>query len=207
MAKKFDYFATLVTQAEFAVKEAELLLHIMQNYDQQKMPEWLAQMHTLENEADVQIHEVYKHLATEFITPIDREDILLTAQKLDDIVDSIEDVLIQMHMYNVQELHKSALDFAELVLTSTQALTRALTEFQTFKKANSQIKDGIVEVNDVEEEADRLYASAMHELYRDFTGDPLYIMIWSNLFGQLELAVDSCEIVADNLDTIILKNS
>jgi predicted phosphate transport protein (TIGR00153 family) len=207
MAKKFDYFATLENQADFAVQEAELLLHIMKNFDPHKMPEWLAQMHDLENAADAQIHEVYKHLATEFITPIDREDILLMAQKLDDIVDSIEDVLIQMHMFNVLELHKSALSFAELVLASAQALKRALAEFQTFKKANSQIKDHIVEVNDIEEEADHLYATAMHELYRDNTSNPLYIMIWGNLFGQLELSVDSCEIVADNLDTIILKNS
>lgn len=207
MAKRFDYFATLENQADFAVQEAELLLHIMNNYDPQKMPDWLAQMHELENAADAQIHEVYKHLATEFITPIDREDILLMAQKLDDIVDSIEDVLIQMHMYNVLELHDSALSFAELVLSSAQALKRALAEFQSFKKANSQVKDYIVEVNDVEEEADHLYATTMHELYRDNTADPLYIMIWGNLFGQLELAVDNCEIVADNLDTIILKNS
>ena len=207
MAKRFDYFEILEQQGDYAVKEAELLLHIFENFNIEKLPDWLTQMHKLENDADMQIHLVYTHLATEFITPIDREDILATGQNLDDIVDSIEDVLLQIHMYNVQEVGQPAIEFARLILAAATALKKALTEFHSFRKSNNKIRDYIVEVNDVEEEADRLYAKTMNSLFRDHTDNPLFVMIWSNLYAQMELAVDSCEMVADGLDTIILKNS
>ncbi|MCL2137509.1 MAG: DUF47 family protein [Coriobacteriia bacterium] len=207
MAKKFNYFETLEKQGDFAVQEAELLLDIFESFDPLKMPEWLTQMHVLENEADSQIHQILTHLAIEFITPIDREDILSAAQRLDDIVDNIEEVLLQLHMYNITEIHPAAIDFTKLILAATQSLKKALTEFQNFKKSHNQVREYIVEVNDVEEEADRLYAQVMNSLYREHSDDPLYVMIWSNLFAQMEKSVDLCEVIADDLDMIILKNS
>jgi len=207
MAKKFDYFTALEAQGDFAVQEAVLLNEIFDQFDQTKMPVWLQQMHELENSADMKIHEVYTNLATEFITPIDREDILATGQRLDDIVDSIEDVLLKMHMFNVQQIPEPAVSFARLILSASTALVKLLTEFKTFKKSNNKVREYIVEVNDIEEEADRLYAETMNSLYRDHTDEPLYVIIWSNLFGQMELAIDNCEMVADGLDTIILKNT
>ncbi|MCL2632582.1 MAG: DUF47 family protein [Coriobacteriia bacterium] len=207
MAKRFDYFEALENQADFAVKEAELLLEFVENFNFHDYPDWIAQMHTLENAADSQIHTIYTHLATEFITPIDREDILLTAQRLDDIVDSIEDILIQMHMYDVTALPEPAIKLVKLIMDATLALKRALEQFKSFKKSSNQVRSAIVEVNDVEEKADRLYFRTMHSLYREYKDDPLYVMIWSNLYAQMEAAVDNCEVVADNLDMIILKNS
>jgi predicted phosphate transport protein (TIGR00153 family) len=207
MAKKFDYFETLEKQGNYAVLEAEMLLNILRNYNPTNLPTWLVEMHELETAADEQIHQIYSHLATEFITPIDREDILSMGQRLDDIVDFIEDVLQQLHMYNVQEIYNPAFAMAELILNSSQTLKKALTEFRTFKKTSSEVRRYVVEVNDIENQADRVYTEIMLELFRDHTSEPLFVMIWSNLYDRMERVVDACETVADMIDTVILKNS
>ncbi|MDR0459044.1 MAG: DUF47 family protein [Coriobacteriales bacterium] len=207
MAKRFDYFATLEKQIDFAVLESELLLDILKDFQPDKVSGWIITMHQLETEADDQVHEIFTSLATEFITPIDREDILSVGQRLDDIVDYVEDVLQQIHMYNVREIHAPALELTELMRSSTLALKKALTEFHNFRKSSSLVRKYIVEVNDLEEEADRVYAEAMIDLFRSHADDPLFVMIWSNLFARMEKVTDACENVADMLDTIILKNS
>jgi predicted phosphate transport protein (TIGR00153 family) len=207
MAKRFDYFETLAKQGDFAVREAEMLLTVLRDFDPEQLPAMIIEMHELENAADSQIHQIFTHLATEFITPIDREDILSMGQRLDDIVDYIEDVLQLLHMYNVQAIHEPALTLAEIILASTKVLKQGLEEFSGFRKSNKMVRKYIVEVNDLEEQADQVYAEAMNKLFRTYTDQPLFVMIWSDLFARLERVTDACENVADMMDTIILKNS
>ncbi|MCL2151270.1 MAG: DUF47 family protein [Coriobacteriia bacterium] len=206
MAKRFDYFETLQQQGDFAVQEAHLLLDVLNAYDATKLPQQIAQMHRLETEADELIHQIFTHLATEFITPIDREDILQVGQRLDDIVDYVEDVLQYLHMYNVQVIYEPALVLAEIILSSTQVLRKALQEFSNFKKSQ-MLRKYIVEVNDLEEDADQQYLDAMVDIFRNHADDPLFAMVWSNLFYRMERVTDACENVADMIDTIVLKNS
>lgn len=207
MAKRFDYFETLESLSDFAVREAEMLLATFNGYDSDQLPELLVRMHELENAADSQIHQIFMHLATEFITPIDREDILSIGQRLDDIVDYIEDVLQFMHMYNVQEIYQPSLTLAGIILEQAKVLKLGLSEFGSFRKSNKMVRKHIVEVNDLEEEADKVYAEAMNRLFREHTDKPLFVMVWSDLFARLERVTDACESVADMMDTIILKNS
>lgn len=68
-------------------------------------------MHEIEHSADLEAHEITKRLAKEFITPIEREDILLLVHKIDDITDCIEDVLLHMYMYNVRVIKEDAIKF------------------------------------------------------------------------------------------------
>jgi len=207
MAKRFDYFETLEKQGDFAVQEAEMLLSILHDFDTEKMPVWLVEMHECENAADNQLHQIFSHLATEFITPIDREDILKMGQNLDDIVDFIEDILQLLQMYDVQTIYERAFAFAELILSSTRTLKLALAELSSFKKSSSRLRQYIVEVNDIENEADKVYIDAMIELFRNHKDDPLFVMVWSNLYDRMERVIDACESVADMMDTVILKNS
>jgi uncharacterized protein Yka (UPF0111/DUF47 family) len=59
----------------------------MRNFDPQKVPQWVEEMHEIENAADKQIQEIFKNLANEFVTPIDREELNQISLRLDDVVD------------------------------------------------------------------------------------------------------------------------
>jgi predicted phosphate transport protein (TIGR00153 family) len=207
MAKeRFDYFNALVRQGEYAVEEAKKLVDVLRDFRPEDLSEQLEAMHVIENAADDQNHEIFTHLAKEFITPIDREDIIEMAHRLDDIVDYTEDVLQQMYMYDVQELYVNALPMALIMERASTALHGALEEFHNFKKSGP-IAEKVIEVNNFEEEADGLYTESIRDLFQNYRNDPVFIMIWSNVFTRMERCVDACENVADMMATILLKNN
>jgi uncharacterized protein Yka (UPF0111/DUF47 family) len=95
---------------------------------------------------------------------------------------------------------------AVIMERAATALHGALGEFRNFKKGAALAKR-VIEVNDYEEEADRLYTETIRDLYMNHAADPLYILKWSNVFSRMERCVDACENVADMMATILLKNN
>ncbi|GAH94011.1 unnamed protein product, partial [marine sediment metagenome] len=63
-----------------------------------------------------------------------------------------------------------------------------------------------VEINRLENIADRVYRSAMAELFGDST-DMAHIIKWREIYGYMESATDRCEDVADVLEGVALKHA
>ena len=57
-------------------------------------------MHNIEHSADMKKHEMNEALAKAFVTPVDREDLDLLSHKLDDITDTLEEVLYLQYSEN-----------------------------------------------------------------------------------------------------------
>ena len=203
---KYDFFGALVNLGEFASEEAKMLLEILKTYDPKKIREYLNSIHEIENKADKQTHEIFTRIATEFLTPIDREDIAEITLCLDDAVDNIDDVVQQLYMFDIREIHPCAIDMAEITVKATEALLDVLKEFSNFKRSKT-LHGYIVTVNDLEEEADKLFVKTIRNLFKNHVDTPVYIMAWSSLFQRLERCVDSCESVTDRLATAVLKNT
>ncbi|NTU89782.1 MAG: DUF47 family protein [Actinobacteria bacterium] len=202
---QFDYFESFEQVGTLADAEADRLLEILENFDPEKLREQLDEMHEIEHAADMVNHELYINIITEFITPIDREDILILIQELDEIADRIEDVLQYIYMYDIKKILPEAIEMVVIIAKSTEALRQALMEFPKFKKSKT-IRQYIIDVNTYEEEADRLYIATMRELYTSNI-DPIKVLAWTNIFDQLERCCDSCERVAGVMETIMMKSS
>ena len=80
---KFNYFDAFERIAEHACKEAKMLNDILNNYSPNDLAEQIVKLHEIENAADMENHEIYRHLAHEFVTPIEREDIVTLANHAD----------------------------------------------------------------------------------------------------------------------------
>ena len=99
-----DYFGIMSRQAECSLKAAELLETILKDYQPSKVAAWREDMHHIEHSADEVRHDALKRLAREFITPIERDDLLRLIQILDDVTDAIDEVVIELYMFNVARL-------------------------------------------------------------------------------------------------------
>ena len=203
--KDHDYFSMLVGGVSYACEAAEKLYDNMQNFDSGMMSQNIAEMHRIEHEADVAKHEMLEKLLKEVITVIDREDILELASVIDDVTDSLEDVLLRMYMYNVTSLREDALQFASIIIQCCKEMKIMMQEFSNFRKSK-KIKESIIEINRLEEDGDKLFAEAMHRLYAE-GGDAVEIIVWTSLYEQLEHCCDSCEDVASVVERVILTNS
>lgn len=70
----------------------------MNNFDADQLQNKMKEMHVIEHGGDEARHEMIKKLAKEFITPIEREDVVSMADFIDTVTDTIEDVLIRMYI-------------------------------------------------------------------------------------------------------------
>ncbi|MFQ9742869.1 MAG: DUF47 domain-containing protein [Slackia sp.] len=121
--------------------------------------------HEIEHAADKVCHSIFQAVSVDFITPIDREDIISLTQSMDDILDYMEATIQRFYMFNLTSMHPRAIDFARLLLKSCEALKVAMGEFRNFKNSK-KLPALIVKVGDAEEEMDSLFFTAMHGLYR-----------------------------------------
>ena len=203
--KNNDYFGMLVDGVSYSCRAAEALQEDMRDFDHRDLPRHIEEMHEIEHAADLSKHEMLRKLLKEFITSIDREDILELSDVIDDVTDNLEEVLLRMYMYNITSLREEALQFIEIIIKCCNEMKKMMEEFPNFRKSKT-IRDSIIEINHLEEEGDQLFARAMNRLYSE-AEDPVKVLAWTRLFDQLERCCDSCEEVVDVVERVILTNS
>ncbi|MDL2323592.1 DUF47 family protein [Ruminococcaceae bacterium OttesenSCG-928-A16] len=205
MAKKNEYFDTFQTLVDFSCQAAKELQTSLQEFDPMTLQGKMESMHEIEHNADDEKHTMMTKLAQEFVTPIEREDIILLANEIDEVIDKIEDVLMRIYMYNIKAIRPEALAFTDVIVRCTMALQVAMAEFYNFHKSK-EIKQCIIDVNTMEEEGDALYIEAMRTLYTS-DADAVTIVAWSETFDRLEECCDACEHVANVMESVMMKNA
>ncbi len=207
MAKKrFDYFDYFKEVSDIICEAAEHLYATLHGFDVNRLQAEIDAMHEIEHKADIMRHEMVRVLSREFITPIEREDIVSLAQTMDTVVDNIEDVLLRIYMYNVEEIREVAVSFAEVIVKCAKELNTVLSEFKSFKNSKN-IRDCIIAVNHYESEGDKLLVEGIRVLFTDSKNGEKDLFIWTNIYEYLEVCLDSCEDVTDIIESVIMKNT
>jgi len=203
--KGFDYFDYFLKCAEHAKKAASFLHESLSNFDIEKFPAQVEQMHVIENAADELKHEMMMALAREFLPPIEREDIVNLSHELDNVVDALDEIMQRMLMYNVKAIRPETLEFTALIIRCCDALSQAAAEFRHFKRSKT-LAEKLVEVNNLEAEGDALHSKYTRQLFCE-PNSVLDIIVWMNLFEGLENCFDKCERATDLMEGVILKNT
>ena len=193
----FDCFSRLV---EYSCQAANYLHDCMTHFNPATIGQKITEIHEIEHDADKEKHEMMEKLAREFITPIEREDIIQLAQEIDEVTDRIEDVLMRVYMYNLQTIRAEMLAFTEVITRCCYALKKAVEEFPSFRKSKT-IHQYLVDINTLEEEGDRLYVSSVRGLYKE-GGAGALVYAWTNTFDCLERCCDACEHVANVVESV-----
>jgi uncharacterized protein Yka (UPF0111/DUF47 family) len=127
------------------------------------------------------------------------------SSEIDDITDSIEDVLMRISMYNIKVIREDAIELAKLVVNCCEELRDIMAEFKNFKKSK-EIHKHIVEINRLEEVGDSLYFKSLQALFNS-SEPPVGIIAWHEIYNQLEKCCDTCEHAADVVESVIMKNT
>lgn len=207
MARKRDedYFERFVSLVKYSCEAADLLKDVLANYQTEELQIKMKDMHVIEHQADIEKHLMMQKLAKEFITPIEREDIMEMAHQIDNVTDAIEDVVMRLYMFDILEVRPEALELSKVICKLCDALKTALMEFSNFRKSKN-LHSLIIEINRLEEDGDRIYMEAMRNLYVS-SKDTIEIIRWTKTFDCLEKCCDVCENVADVIESVIMKNS
>lgn len=173
--------------------------------DQKRLPYYAKKILNLEHKADTLCHRLTHEAEQTFITPIDREDIHLLANSLDNIIDYIEDIATKLLLFNRIKHTKESKEFITLIHKASGVIESLVTLLQHRDKYRDEMKNSITTLHTLEHNGDVLFRSAMKYLFTK-EKNPIAIIKWKDLYENLELIMDECEKTADIIGIIIVKN-
>jgi len=198
--KFFDLFQA---SAENMVKAAQSLKEMINDWEHVEGK--VAEITELEHKGDTITHEIMSRLNRTFVTPFDREDIVQLAHVLDDVTDFIHAAADAMLLYKVERPGERANELADIILQATEEIEKVLPQLKKRIILSSVLKR-CVEINRLENLADRVYRSAIAELFDNST-DMAHIIKWREIYAHMESATDRCEDVADVLEGVAIKHA
>ena len=193
----YDDFLALAEQ----IRRGAVLLEEMFGPDR---PIWdkADEIKEVEHKCDFLTHEIIQRLHRTFVTPLDREDIHTLARSLDDVMDAIDASAAVVRLYQIVQVRPDARELARLVKASADQMVLALRALER----RQGVAEPAVEINRLENEADRAHQIALRRLFEE-EKDPIAIIKWKEILDFLEDATDRCEDVANVLEGVVVKHA
>lgn len=154
-----------------------------------------------EHRCDTLTHDTIQRLHRTFVTPFDREDLYALTTSLDDVMDAIDHAATLVRLYRIARIRDGARELAHAVSGASERLHQALDALAHKKPVHPHT----VEINRLENEADRIYQEAVRDLF-DVETDPVTIIKWKDMYDVLELITDRCEDAANVVEGIVVKH-
>jgi uncharacterized protein len=196
------YFDLLAALAQHLVHGSSLLAELL-GADRAGREKLADEMHEVEHLADDATHSIMRRLNQTFVTPFDRADISGLASALDDCMDEMDEAAELIVLYKIDALPDRVSEQVQVLQRCAELTADAMPRLRSMDK----LADYWVEVNRLENQADKLHRKLLAQLFDDLAGDPVLLMKLKEIVEVLENAADSFEKVANMVETIALKES
>ncbi len=205
MKKKNNYFYDSFTNLmDYALEAMSILTKGLEDFRNINLLEFKNNVHKVEHEADVLKHEYEEKLAKEFITPIDREDIFVLYDNIDDLIDSIDEVSYKLYLRNYTLLPNNLNIMIEKSYEAIKSLKEIFVNFRNIDKKS--IMDPLInKVIVIEEEMDKIYEENVHDLYVE-SNDYDKNRTFEKVYSYFEYITDKCRDVCKTILIIMYKN-
>ena len=203
MPREEKFFDLFEESARNVVRAADGLKELVDTWT--NIEGRVSEITELEHYGDTIAHQIMAQLNRTFVTPFDREDIALLAHSMDDIIDLIHAAADAMLIYKIDRPSQRAKELADIIVQATAEVERAVNGLRR-RAELKKILERCVEINRLENMADRVFRSAMAELFDD-TVDIAQVIKWREIYEHMESATDRCEDVANVLEGVALKHA
>ena len=160
--------------------------------DPKRLEELAGKIKQEEHGADATTYEIMQRIDRSFVTPLDREDIHMLANRLDNVVDLIDGTARRATMFHITERRDTAIALIDVLVATCEVLSAGVRDVRKPAEVHKVAR----KVKELEERADALYAKAIGALFQG-NPNPLDVIKWKEIYDNLEHAVDECEDVAN----------
>jgi predicted phosphate transport protein (TIGR00153 family) len=200
MPSEIEFFELFKKAAHNAIEGCLALKQMLEDYTEPAQK--ARQIKDIEHVGDGITHDIVRKLNQTFITPLDREDIHDLASALDDILDVVEELADRFVVFKVDRPTETAIQLANILYQATVSVGAGIDQLGL---KNPNVTDHCVQVNSLENEADRVMRHAISALFED-EKDPIAVIKWKEIYETFEEGTDRCEDVANVLERIAMKH-
>lgn len=196
-----SFFDLFTDSAQHLVTGAKLLGELL-GADRPGRKAIAKQISEVEHLADEATHSIMRRVNQTFVTPFDRDDIYMLAAALDDCMDYMEEASDLIVLYKLDELPPRVAEQVAILERCAELTAEAMPRL----RAMGDLSEFWVEINRLENQADKLHRKLLAQLFDDVT-DPIHLMKVKEVVEVLEQAADAFEKVANTVETIAVKES
>src|SRR3954454_2565236 len=157
------FYAAFEEHAHVIVQAVQLLAEMFADIG--KAADVARKVSDLEHAGDKLTHQTIARLHQTWITPLDRADIRALITSLDDVLDLTEAVSERVVLFEIDMVPDDAVQLSRVLVDSSLAVEKAVKLLSNMKHKD-EILRLCVEINRLENEADKLYRHALADLYR-----------------------------------------
>lgn len=198
--KFFELFNRHAEQMLLCSKELKLLMD-----DISRIELRARNIQDYEHAADAITRETIVLLHKTFITPLDRNEIYQLINKMDDVLDMMEDVAQCISLYDIKQAPAEARKLADICVGCAEHLVPAISMLSNMKKPDEILRH-CVEVDRLETEADVVMRGVIVRLFRE-EADTRELIKMKAIYEILETVTDRCADVANVIEGIVLENA
>lgn len=202
--KEPKFFPILKEMSSVMISASEIMIEFLKNYDHETANDYYVRIKEQEKIGDALSTKVFDELNSTFITPFDREDIHMLANKLDDVTDIINSCAKKIVLYNPKQMPESAVELGLVLNKCAQTISSAVDELNILKKSSKDVKVYCKKLHDLEHEADDVYEKFLIELFEN-EKNAIEVIKLKEIMSELEKATDVAEHVGKIIQTIIVK--
>nr|WP_300002399.1 DUF47 family protein [Tissierella sp.] len=203
--EEFNYFSSFEEISILIMKTSDMLAENLAAYKLDSLEGKLKEIHEVERKADGKKEDMMKYLYKDFLPPIEREDIIQMAHSLDTVLDNIEDILIQMDIYQIESVEEDMLELMDLIDRAAKELLEAVRELANFKNPKKLLAR-TQQISKIEDQGDTIYQRAIKNLHLEKSG--FYKSYrYSKIYDAFEVSLDSFEDLSNVIEAVILKNT
>jgi predicted phosphate transport protein (TIGR00153 family) len=205
MPRERHFFTLFNNHAGLVVEGARALVELLAGYaDNGRREGLIAKIQALEHDADEVTHQTVALMHNTFVTPFDRDQINKLIQRMDDILDLIQDTAESLMLYDVHTLTPEVLHLADLVQVCCTRVRDAVTQLSNMDNGPAILKV-CQEIDGLETDADRVMQAAISRLFRE-EQDVRQLVKLKAIYELLELTTDKCQDVALVIEGVVLEN-
>lgn len=155
----------------------------------------------LENRSDEARQEIVRQAARAFVTPFDRGDLVRLAHALDRCADHMEAAADHIRLHSIDVI-PARMGRQVDVLVRMSALT---SEAMPRLRVLDELGDYVLEINRLENEADKNHRRLLAELITEHAADPVGFQRYVLVVEELEAAANAFETAANIIEDISVK--
>ena len=196
------YYDLLEAQAAAASEAASLFLGLVSDFS--AMPAYLERLEAIEHHADDVTRTLVSRLDAGEAAPLDRQDLHLLCERLDNITDSIESAALRIRAFRLPAPRPDLPALASLLVGITQE-TQALVLQLRHGFGSGDMTATMGGIHALEKQSDKTFWLAVSDLLDDTGIDARLLLKWKDVYERIEKAIDRCENVAGLIENLRVK--
>ncbi len=201
--KEYGFFDVFDQHAATCVEGSQIMLDMLEHFGD--APAKARRLKDAEHKADDITHHTMEMLHKTFITPFDRDQIHELISFMDDVMDLMDGAARRMMLYGVQEIPEDLLELAKVLHHSTLEMQKAVKGLRDMKNS-TQILKSCIEINKLENDGDAIRDAAIARLFKE-EKNAVQVLIWKEIYEDIETSIDRCEDVANIIEGVVLENA